>query len=155
MRAAGDLFAIASHFPFPRRAVLERLDMEPLPAIPDGSVHIRLESTPRRVSAGQHFAVSIHVRNNTTSGFRSRPPHPIHLSYHWMSGPDCIIYDGERTELIPSLEAGDEHVYQMTVVAPVSRGIMRLRGTLVQEFVRWFDEPPVLVWDEATILIET
>lgn len=70
------------------------------------------------------------------------PPFPIHLSYHWNASDTglCTEFDGVRTPIAGALEPSEEAMLEMRVRAPLEPGRYRLRATLVQERVMWFDQ---------------
>ena len=116
--------------------------MEPLTA----SAAAQISLTNAKVSvplANGHLWVQCEVTNGTSQRIGSYHPAPIHLSYHWFDAAGNIaISEGLRTPLIPSLDPGNSDVYEIKVAAPRDPGDYRLRITLVQEGVRWFDELP-------------
>ena len=87
--------------------------------------------------------VQCKVTNETSKRIGSYHPSPVQLSYRWF-GPDgtIVIVEGSRTPLIPALNPGKSETYELKVAAPRESGEYRLRITLVQEGVRWFDEMP-------------
>ena len=87
--------------------------------------------------------VRCQISNGTSRRFGSYSPAPIHLSYHWFDADGTIaVFEGLRTPLIPSIDPGNSETYEIKVAAPTEPGEYRLRITLVQEAVRWFDELP-------------
>lgn len=83
------------------------------------------------------------VINPTSERLGSSRPAPVHLSYHWFDARGNIaLFEGVRTPLIPSIEPGDSQAYEMKIGAPPAPGEYRLRLTLVQEGVAWFDDLP-------------
>jgi hypothetical protein len=90
-----------------------------------------------------HVWVQCEVTNKTSQRISSGQPNPIQLSYHWFGADGTIvIVEGSRTPLIPALNPGKSETYELKVAAPRESGEYRLRITLVQEGVRWFDEMP-------------
>ena len=84
----------------------------------------------------------------------SRPPNPVHLSYHcYADNNETLVFDGMRTG-IPSLGAGGTAEIEMYLVAPETKGPVRFRLTLVQEFVTWLDVPPFDIFADCSIYVE-
>src|ERR1700691_2340634 len=140
MRSAGDLFAVASHSPIDRRALLDGLAMRPISALKEVSLVVRQK--PASVPAGSRFRVQVRLLNQSGGELKSQPPNPIHLSYHCYSlNGELIVFDGLRTR-IPVAKPGLAVNISMDLEAPAAQGRCRFRLTLVQEGVRWFDEIP-------------
>lgn len=116
--------------------------MEPLTA----SASAQISLTNAKVSvplANGHLWIQCKVNNGTLYRIGSYPPAPIHLSYHWVRADgNVVIFEGFRTSLVPSLDPGNSDIYEIRITAPREAGEYRLRITLVQEGVRWFDELP-------------
>jgi acetolactate synthase-1/2/3 large subunit len=71
------------------------------------------------------------------------PPNPVHLSYKWLeagSGRWLREPEGLRTRLPHTLVPGRRTACRLRLWAPPTPGKYRLRITLVQEEVAWFDE---------------
>jgi hypothetical protein len=82
------------------------------------------------------------VTNRSDAVLRSHPPHPMHLSYRWLRLDGAVaVADGKRTILLPELEPGATVTYAVTAQAPAAAGRFVLQVALVQENVRWLDEP--------------
>jgi hypothetical protein len=83
------------------------------------------------------------VTNGTSQRLGSYHPAPIHLSYHWFDADGNVaIFEGLRTQFVPPLDPGSSGIYELKIAPPPDPGEYRLRITLVQEGVRWFDELP-------------
>jgi hypothetical protein len=95
----------------------------------------------------------VRVTNASNADLMSVPPHPVHLSYHWLdiTSGEIIIHDGLRTRLSPKLSAQTSEVYDMAVVPPARPGRYLLRATLVQENIAWFDDLPTHAYADALI----
>jgi hypothetical protein len=100
-----------------------------------------------------HLWVQCEVTNGTSERIGSYHPTPIHLSYHWFDGDGNVrLFEAPRTPLIPPLDPGSSRIYEIKVAAPVHPGEYRLRITLVQEGVRWFDElPDTAAWHDIPL----
>lgn len=121
----------------------EDAPMEPLPEGMAPEVFgLRAQRVPARAEPGQRLALEVEVRNGSDFTLASTVPNPVHLSYHWL-GEDggMAVFDGLRSALLPPLPPGSSAVYRVTAVAPESRGRYKLLLALVQEKVRWHDEP--------------
>ncbi len=117
--------------------------MQPLPAdLPPETFGLRAESVPPRAAPGETLAVAVEIRNGSPLSLASTSPNPVHLSYHWLD-PDggVALFDGLRSALFPPLGPGAAAVYPVAVTAPDAPGRYTLRLALVQEEVRWYDEP--------------
>ncbi len=148
MAQAGDLFAVASRRPIDPAAIVREFRMHPV-ALGPGSVRISIRTAPRSVQAGSVFPLEVLVENHSPVKLKSFPPNPVHLAYHWIleSTGQVVVFDGERTPLDP-LSTGP---CTMWVHAPRDPGTYRLRATLVQENVQWFDDPPVQAFADTLV----
>jgi 2-polyprenyl-3-methyl-5-hydroxy-6-metoxy-1,4-benzoquinol methylase len=150
MRQSGDLFALAANRPLDPVAIAEHFRMEPLT---NGDLTIQALDPPQSVAAGSVFMIRILVKNGSPAPLRSCPPNPVHLSYHWLDAASghTVVFDGERTTLDPSLGPGIGRRYDLFVRAPTRIARHRLRMTIVQEYIRWFDTPPYDVFVDSLI----
>jgi hypothetical protein len=116
------------------------LSMEPLPG--DLTFELRAERPPASAEAGQKLSLQVDVQNGSQFTLASALPNPFHLSYHWL-GEDggMIVYDAPRSALLPPLSPGARGSYAVEVTAPEFPGRYTLQLALVQEDVRWYDEP--------------
>ena len=119
------------------------VSMEPLPEEVGAEVfELRAESVPTHAAPGQKLSVQVEIYNGSDFTLASELPHPVHLSYHWLGEDGSMaIYDAPRSVLLPSLPPGSRGSYAVAVVAPEPPGRYLLRLALVQEHVRWYDEP--------------
>jgi 2-polyprenyl-3-methyl-5-hydroxy-6-metoxy-1,4-benzoquinol methylase len=156
MAQAGDLFAIAANRPLHAESIAREFRMEPALSIVKGDLSIEVLSAPAAVSAGSTFTVSVLVQNRSRTSLKSCPPHPVHLSYHWLDAASgrTALFDGERTPLDPALAGGSQRRYSLNVRSLLQKNRYVLRITVVQEYVRWLDAPPIEafrdVWIEMT-----
>ncbi len=121
-------------------------DRAPMPALDarwrSADFPLRIVEVPRRAVAGEELVARATVANGSDVALRSHPPHPVHLSYRWAtSGGAVAVADGRRTLLLPELTPGAQATYEIAVQAPPAPGRFVLRLSLVQENVRWLDEP--------------
>jgi SAM-dependent methyltransferase len=152
MRAAPDLFAVASHSPIPLAKLLSQTRMEALDESEVKRIELSLSSYPSKMRTGSHHTLSVELRNNSIKDLKSVAPYPVHLAYHWLSAEGKFVeFDGERTVIVPDAKAGSSDVYEMKVATPVHPGCFLLRVTLVQERIRWFDQIPNGVYCDLEI----
>ncbi len=110
----------------------------------DGCVKVRTKPR-RRMSVGALAEVSVNLTNLSA---RTYPvgvggDYPIHLSYRWTSESGKRITPDHyplRTLLPEDFLAGNDMTAVLLVRAPAIAGLYRLRITLVQEHVFWFDD---------------
>ena len=153
MRAAGDLFAVASHAPINPADFARALRMEAIPPVAPGEIAVELRALPDAVSAGE-FRLDAAVSNNSGNVMQSRDPHPVNLAYHWLDRKRrTVVHDGIRTPLRPWLPAHSRREYEMRVLTPPEPRAYILRVTLVQEGVQWFDTPPANAFCDAAITV--
>jgi hypothetical protein len=96
------------------------------------------------MSVGAYGYIDVEVRNDSARVVSSGRPHPVHVSYHWLdSDGRVVLYDGWRTPLPAPLGPARQRRLPIVVQAPPEPGRRTLRVTLVQEDLRWFDEPPL------------
>jgi 2-polyprenyl-3-methyl-5-hydroxy-6-metoxy-1,4-benzoquinol methylase len=152
MRAAPDLFAIASHSPILVRSLVEALQMDVLPEALAQKIKLTVNTFPSRMRVGARHSVSVELYNEATVDLKSVPPFPIHLSYHWMEmNGQYLEFGGERTRLKPDARAGSATSYQLSVTSPETPGSYFLRVTLVQESTRWFDQTPTKLYCDLPV----
>ncbi len=101
------------------------------------------------MSAGCIGAVlhRVKLKNASVDALSSDPPYAVFFSYHWLSMEGkTVVAEGARSRIDPVSIPGGERLYRAAVQPPPATGRHRLRVTLVQERVMWFDElkPPVM-----------
>jgi 2-polyprenyl-3-methyl-5-hydroxy-6-metoxy-1,4-benzoquinol methylase len=163
MRSAPSLFAIASHQPIDPTHIASYLNMPPLPDIPAGKIKLKATQMPTDLSVDSKFSIVVELMNGSHFVLNSYSPNPVHLSYHWMNeqATERIAYGGARTKLLPPLATSDRlslnceaaTTYQMQIQAPKQPGCYVLRLTLVQEFIRWFDDPPTQLAEDFVVRV--
>lgn len=117
--------------------------------------HIGVESVACSAAlvANDTTHVRVTVRNDSDEVLSSRPPHPVHVAYHWVDAGsgETVVHNGERTPLPAVLPAGARLEMSACVRAPEHAGRFRLQVRLVQEGVSWIehadpgDDPEVVV----------
>jgi glycosyltransferase involved in cell wall biosynthesis len=126
-------------------------------ALPDAAcaqLGLSIENCPGTVECGGTAAVRVLIENGSPEEIGSFPPFPVQLSYRWLTDEDERIVGPEalRTPLTTALPPHEKASYVMTIATPGEPGRYRLRVTLVQEFVRWLDDPPFLLSADATLV---
>ncbi|MGD1067631.1 MAG: GSCFA domain-containing protein [Vulcanimicrobiaceae bacterium] len=114
-------------------------------------------SLPSVWTADETRDVTVRVTNPTASFFVSAPPMPIFASFKWLAPDEGSYVDTRRayrTQLPHTLEPGESVDIAIRVVAPVRAGPARLRITLVQEGVSWFDEQDPTAALEAVVELQ-
>ena len=118
-------------------------------------LRLSIESCPESVVCGRTAAVRVALENGSSEKMGSFPPFPVQLSYRWFSddGNGVVGPEAFRTALQPALRPHTNASYAMTIAAPAEPGRYRLRVTLVQELVRWFDGLSPPLGAEATLVV--
>jgi len=156
MRAAPDLFAVASHSPIRVAKLLSQTRMEALDEVEVKRIEMSVGSYPSKMRTSSRHTLSVELRNNSMTDLKSVAPYPVHLAYHWLSAEGKLVeFDGERTLIVPDAKAGSSDVYEISVATPVQPGSFLLRVTLVQEGIRWFDQVPNGVYCDLEIACST
>ena len=129
--------------------------MEPLSNAAASRTTLQVTSAPADVARGTPFTVSVVLRNAGDVALGSFPPFPVRLASRWINGDTGEATNGEqpRTALRPSLLPGDTNRYDVDVIAPAVPRSFRLRLTLVQEHVLWFDRVDPSVADEVVVTV--
>ena len=129
--------------------------MEPLSNAAASRTNLLVLSAPEGVAPGTSFTVSVVVRNGGGETLGSFPPFPVRLASRWISADTGEATNGEqpRTALSPSLQPGEAHPYVVEVISPSVPGSFRLRITLVQERVLWFDTLNPSVAGEVVVTV--
>lgn len=156
IRAAPDLFAIASHHLIDLEQVKASLQMNPLPSLSVNNIRLLVTNHPVSVTKNSEFNMEVKITNDSNFVIHSYSPNPVHIAYHWMDekAARSIIYNGERSKILPPLHPTLKGVYQAKIKSPDEKGTYVLRVTLVQEFVQWFDQEPNNLAEDIFILVE-
>jgi len=129
--------------------------MLPVPVERAGALRLGLVSVPSTCPPGKVIEAIVEVFNGGLGRWSSAPPNPLFLSYHWLTEDgDLCIFDGWRSDIRPPLQRLSTERFSMHVLAPAAPGSYTLRITLVQEWVHWFDEPPLSCWEDVRIVVE-
>jgi hypothetical protein len=96
---------------------------------------------PESFSPGSQHEVIVHVHNRSDVSVSTSAPAPVQLSFQWEREGVAFSHDwaSPRTPLPGEIPPGTDVRMPVWVIAPVDPGIYRLRVTLVQEGVAWFD----------------
>jgi acetolactate synthase-1/2/3 large subunit len=113
---------------------------DPLPA-EACRVHISA-AVPTVMEVDAEHVLSCVVENAGNALLATAPPHPVHLSYKWLDAQGLWLREPEglRLRLPHSLIPRRPAKCRLKVWAPAKPGRYRLRITLVQEEIAWFDE---------------
>lgn len=154
LRAAGDLFAVASHSEVDVARLMEAFTTEPIPFTAGIQLRMAVAAAPSQVCAGESFGVFVRIENPTDFDLKSHGRFPVNLSYHWLdaNGGTCVVFEGVRS-LIPFASRHETRVAYMTVVAPEQPGKYILQATMVQEWVAWYCDLPVAVQALAPVVV--
>ena len=140
-----DIYAVASKSPLDVEAIRSLFQTARLPESAIRSVTLEARSALPVMRRGQTASLEVALSNTGDVRLSSYPPHPVQLSYHWHAKPggEIAVKEGLRTRLSPSLDAHSSRSYAMDIQAPEVPGHYLLSCCLVQEFVRWHDDPQV------------
>jgi hypothetical protein len=133
-QAQRDLFTSAGVQPARLWAIGEPLPVEAC----------RVEITgqlPEVLARGTIHPAECRVTNKGSAILVSAPPNPVNVSYRWLEGPPGVpLAEGLRSPLPRPLPPGGAAECRVALEMPAIPGNYKIRVTLVQEHVRWFDE---------------
>ncbi len=115
--------------------------------LPEGisnSLVLKIVECPR--AATSDFIALVELENIDGEPLSSHPPYPVYLSYHWNSTRGkTAVFEGFRTPLPGIIGPNQKKLCRVKIEVPPETGNYRLRITLVQEGVMWFDliNPPL------------
>ena len=119
------------------------------------ALRLRTVDVPPLCARRDVIEALIEISNDGPHVWSSGPPNPLVISYHWFDETGAaVVFDGWRSEIHPVLEPFSTGRYRAHIAAPTTPGTYTLRITLVQEFVRWFDNPPLLCFEDTRIRVE-
>lgn len=123
----------------PAREILrmEALDPEELPLL-----SIAAKTPPAVMRPRELLWLDVKLTNHTSRVLVSASPFPVNLAYHWLdrASRTSVVFDGERSAVLPEIEPHANGAIRMFVIAPPTPGEYLLRITVVQEGVRWMDK---------------
>lgn len=112
--------------------------------LPRSDMRVMVDAVlPRFLEAGVCVAMQCSVENLGGVAFETCAPHPVHLSYKWLhtvSGERVAGSEGLRVGFDTPLLPHVPRTLCAQIQAPPRTGEFRLRLTLVQEHVAWFDD---------------
>jgi phosphoglycerol transferase MdoB-like AlkP superfamily enzyme len=123
---------------------LSDIDASPPPQIPvlvraGHAMSVVTGGTPRWLAPDERLPVSITVRNDGSSTWRSDGSFAV--SYHWLDrGGGIVMWDGVRSPVPSLVLPGEEVMVEARVQAPTRAGLYRLQWDLVEEGVTWLSE---------------
>jgi len=149
--------------PLPNAAKLnadeEIIWMEKLPLEKISGISLEISDVPREVQIGSRFQLEALVTNATDEPLWPGTPHPVRLAYHWLEKNTrrMEVFEGNRSELFPGLEANSAGKFQMTIGAPDRPGQYILQTTIVQEGVCWFEAvcPDIMQEFDVSVMTES
>ena len=107
---------------------------------------------PNELPAGTWHEVPCRIENLAPAFLVSAPPHPVHISYRWVTGSSAE--EGERTRLPRSIAPSTSADCYLGLRTPATPGVYELRVTLVQEGVAWFDDlDPSNAWGTTVVVV--
>jgi hypothetical protein len=121
-----------------------------------GRISLTTSDFPETVRPGQVFWTRVAIVNNSNEILCSGSPYPVNLAYHWLDANSRapVVFDGDRTRLIPGIASKATSRVDLAVRAPARQGRFILQVTLVQEGVRWFENERPEIVQEGAILVE-
>lgn len=119
----------------------ELLQMDRLEPSDAKKLSLRIMDAPLEAKSRELLWLNAAVTNGTSHAVCSGAPFPVNLAYHWLGYPgrEMIVFDGERTAILPELAPQKTGEWKMFVIAPEKPGTYLLQLTMVQEQVRWLD----------------
>lgn len=154
LAAARDLCAVASRSPVDLEQLRNRLGCLPLASMALRELRMAAVEPPRAVHVEEDFTLEVELDNRTPFVLVSQLPNPVLISYHWMlPNGTMAVHDGVRSLIQPPLTPGGRRSFSVRIVAPTQPGLYVLRLTIVQEGVRWFDDPEISVFRESPVSV--
>lgn len=132
------------------------LRMASVPVDQARALCLRVVSIPSSCPSWSVLEADVEIFNGGLGIWSSAPPNPLFLSYHWLTdqGEVCVL-DGWRSEIRPPLQRLSAERCRMHILAPAAPGLYTLRITLVHEYVRWFDDPPLACAEDIQVTVES
>jgi hypothetical protein len=105
-------------------------------------VSLNIGAVPAEVGVSEMFWIDVTVTNASNRFLAASQPFPVHLGYHWIHEPTrrVAVFNGDRSALVPFVQANDSMHGWMKVEAPSLPGKYILQPTMVQEAVCWFED---------------
>jgi len=131
--------------------------MTPMTELARDDARIRFDAVaPSEIVAGERFSLEVSVRNEGSRTLFTAMPFPVLVGYRWLKADregEVEALDERRFALPEPLAPGASCTFPMTVAAPSLAGTYRLRMTLVQEWIRWFDADDAAMRVELTLAV--
>lgn len=122
----------------------------PLPGKISRHLALKIVECPR--VAMSDFMVEVELENNSKESLASHLPYPVCLSYHWFSAAGkAVVFEGYRTPLPGTIGPRQKERCHARIEVPAESGNYRLRVTLIQEGVMWFDQIDKPLMAEADV----
>lgn len=136
-------------------ARLETIWMERLPLENISKISLEISAVPREARVSTRFRLEAQVTNATNESLWPGTPHPVRLAYHWIEKEtrQMAVFEGNRSELFPGLEANATGRFWMTIVTPDQPGEYLLQTTIVQEGVCWFEDIRPDIMQESAVSV--
>lgn len=132
--------AVASDMPIGKEDLISLLSQNPLD--PNSlKVGIDVLDIPTKMEVNRDYCLQIRISNDGKESFKSLPPYPVHISYHWFDyNGRVVVFDGIRTAIQPPLQSSCSRNVSVFIRTPPIEGSYTLQLTLVQENRFWFEE---------------
>lgn len=121
----------------------------------DSFGELEILDAPTKVQSKASFDITIRLANKSIFDWNSEISFPVRLSYHWIDEKgDYVVFDGIRTDLSNNTLDRNSYITQlMKVTAPSNHGKFKLVATVLQEGIKWFDDPDFTA-DAVDVYIE-
>jgi hypothetical protein len=140
LRTQDSIYAVAALAPIDLARLRDALAQDEIDPTALGDVRLRIGSAPARMPAGRLVELAVELDNASGVRLASRPPYPVHVSYHWIREDGALeIFDGLRTGLGDMVEPGERRAVAVRVLVPSVKGRFDLVVTLVQEGQFWLE----------------
>ncbi len=105
-----------------------------------------VDEIPASMTQNNEYKFKIKVKNTGALDWNKDGEHPVYLGYHWIdfNSGKTVVLDGKRS-IIPQsgVSAGDEVIFDLTVISPSEEGEFILQVDLVHEGITWFSSQGV------------
>ncbi len=133
----------------------EVLQMDPLTPDAIAEISLNVSAVPAVVGVSETFWIDATVKNGTDLPLAALPPYAVRLAYHWIQKSTrlSVVFEGERSELFPCVQANDRLQCLMRVEAPSLPGEYILQATMLQESVCWFEDVRPDILQEFEVVV--
>lgn len=140
LRKYESIFAIASENSYSLDEIKTSMQQNLL--VPEDLENVKIidAKIPECMNTNMTLFIEVEVDNQSDFILKSLPPYPIYLSYHWYQNDQLVIWEGERTFLVPHLQSGMKQKYLMKIISPLVVGTYELKLTFIQEKNFWFND---------------